>query len=138
MSESERTLEVARAFYDAFNGWDFGVLQDVLAEDIVFELPYSPFPSEKRTEGRDKTIAMLRIVKNVLSGLRLYDINVDTLAADPATFVAEFRSSATISSTGVSYGNRYIARGTVRDGQVVDYAEFFDPLVLRAALAGAS
>jgi len=127
---------VVRRFLDALNSWDFDVLGELFAPDLVFELPFAPPGLVTRIEGGATFLEFVRRVPDVFDEERLHDIEIHTFADDPNEVVAEYRSDMNVVATGGKYRNRYVARFTVRDGRLTRFAEYCDPIPLLEALGG--
>lgn len=66
----------------------------------------------------------------------LHDLRLDTYASDPGEVVAHYRSATTMKSTSLPYCNEYIGRFTVRDGRIVSFMEYLDPIRFVIAIGG--
>jgi ketosteroid isomerase-like protein len=108
---------------------DWAGLAAAFDADAVFDLPYIG----EAFRGRDEIVARMRPSLERMDGLRFFDFDIQPLAA-PGRYVAEFRGSAVVNTTGLAYDQRYIALFEVRDGRVVRFREYMDPLVLGLAL----
>jgi ketosteroid isomerase-like protein len=51
--------------------------------------------------------------------------------ADPAVIVTEFTASGVVVATGRPYQLRYIAVLTIRDGRIMHYRDYWNPLAVR-------
>jgi len=107
--------------------WD-GVRQ-VLAEDAVFEMPFI----NEKFSGRETIIARWRPSLERMEGARFYDVTLRPLA-DAGWYIAEFRNTCTVATTGLIYDQDYIAMFQIRDSMIVLFREFFDTLRLAVAL----
>ena len=97
---------------------------EFVTEDAVFEYPYAD-DAERRIEGRETIGQALRkfpvTARNwMFSDLRLFQ----TLYPD--TFFVEYRAKAYVPATQQMYESRYLARITVRDGKIANYAELWE------------
>ena len=55
---------------------------------------------------------------------------------DPEVIVVEFVATGVVVATGRPYELRYIAVLTVRDGQLVHYRDYWDPIAAQELLGG--
>jgi ketosteroid isomerase-like protein len=108
---------------------DWDGVREILAEDAVFEMPFI----KEKFAGRETIIARWRPSLERMDGARFYDVTLRSLA-DPGFFIAEFRNTCTVRTTGLVYDQDYIAEFQVRDGKVVLFREFFDTMRLALAL----
>jgi uncharacterized protein len=74
------------------------------------------------------------VVRRYLDAVGALDL--DALADDPGSIVAQYASDARILTTDRPYRNSYIARFQVRGGVITWFAEHFDPITLVEALGG--
>jgi uncharacterized protein len=112
---------------------------DLFAPDAVIESPFagrSGMPP--RLEGRERIRAYTRQVTT--STLRLDDFEVTELyqTQDPEIVIAEVRAAATLTTTGQSFTATSIQVLRIREGQIVLFRDYANPLALENALAGSS
>lgn len=105
---------------------------EMLAEDVVVDFPYAPalgLPGQIR--GRqamhDHIANSLKTMPDlVFSNLRTYP------TTDPDLIWFEVHGSANVPSTGKAYEQDYVVKLRVKDGMIVSYSEYWNPLALRA------
>jgi uncharacterized protein len=112
---------------------------DLFAPDAVIESPFtgrSGMPP--RLEGRERIRAYARQVTT--STLRLDDFEVTELyqTQDAEIVIAEVRAVATLTTTGQSFTATSIQVLRIREGQIVLFRDYANPLALENALAGSS
>ncbi len=119
--------QVVRDLFAAGSARDYERFAQFLAEDIEFDLAYTPEMLPMPTRGRD---AVRELVENILGGMfdpfrievvQTYD------GADPEILVAEYRSDAVVKHNGNAYRNRYVGIFRIRDGTIVFWREYHDP-----------
>lgn len=139
MSDDQRrkNVELVRAYTDALNSWDIETMRELSTEDVVFELPFRPPSFGRETVGRDAYMEVLAQARDhMIDGSEnLHDLQLDTLASDPDTVIATYKSDMTLRS-GVKYANEYISRFVCRDGKVSRFVEYYDSIILFRALGG--
>lgn len=107
--------------------------QELIAEDIVWELPYAPgIGHPARLSGRDAVIRHVSWFVGAVSGFRFFDAQI-LPAADPRQAVARVHAEGLIKSTGRIYRQEYVVFLSARDGRIAHLREYFDPV--QAALA---
>lgn len=107
--------------------------QELIAEDIVWELPYAPgIGHPARLSGRDAVIRHVSWFIGAVSEFRFFDAQI-LPAADPQQAVARVHAEGLIKSTGRVYRQEYVVFLTARDGRIAHLREYFDPV--QAALA---
>ena len=95
-----------------------------VTEDAVFEYPYAD-DAYRRIEGREAIGRALRKFPVTASNWMFSDLRLfQTLYPD--TFFVEYRAKAYVPATQHMYESRYLARITVRDGKIANYAELWE------------
>jgi ketosteroid isomerase-like protein len=118
-----------RRLLDCQSARDWDGVRRVLAEDAVFEMPFI----DETFSGRETIIARWRPSLERMEGARFYDVTLRPLA-DAGWYIAEFRNTCTVATTGLIYDQNYIAMFQIQDGMIVLFREFFDTLRLAVAL----
>ncbi|MCV3272115.1 nuclear transport factor 2 family protein [Roseobacter sinensis] len=108
---------------------------EMCAEDVAFEAPYAPAGSNV-LKGRAAVANYLPVVREH------YDIRELAETAlyrttDPEVVILEFEArNSTGRKTGLPYDQRYINVIWVRNGKIVDYRDYWNPVVALAAVGG--
>lgn len=133
----QTNIDLVRAYTDALNAWDIETMGRLSTDDVVFELPFRPPTFERETVGKDAYMEVLAQARDhMIDGSEnLHDLELDTLASDPDTVIATYKSAMRLKS-GVEYNNEYISRFRLRDGKVARFTEYYDSIVLFRALGG--
>lgn len=106
---------------------------DLFAEDLVFEFPYAPEGLPKRLDGRDQLAAHLARLGPLLQ-FDSFDLEASHVCGD--TVVIEFTCKGRGVTTGVAYDQSYVSVVTLRNGRIARYKDYWNPLVVLAALGG--
>jgi ketosteroid isomerase-like protein len=97
---------------------------DFVTEDAVFEYPYAD-DADRRIEGREDIQQALRRFPVTASNWTFSDLRLfQTLYPD--TFFVEYKAKAYVPATQHMYESRYLARITVRDSKIANYAELWE------------
>jgi uncharacterized protein len=105
-------------------------------EEGIFDQPFPPEPSyPARLAGVHAIYNHVRSIDRVFQELTFHDIVVHT-TADPEVVIATLRSEGGVVATGKRYANEYVAFFRIRDGKVVEYREYFNPLKVLEAFGG--
>jgi len=97
---------------------------EFVTEDAVFEYPYAD-DADRRIEGREAIRQALRNLPMTASNWMFSDLRLfQTLYPD--IFFVEYRAKAYVPTTQHTYESRYLARITVRDGKIANYAELWE------------
>jgi len=111
----------------------------LFADDVVVEFPYAPDRFPRRIEGRDAFVAALRPVLERAKGfghqLSDYEALVIHETDDPEVLIAEFEVVGRMSSDGSEFRLPYVQRLRVRDGQIVDFRDYWPPQTAAVAAA---
>lgn len=113
---------------------DAGGLLEMCAEDVVFEFPFTPWDDRARLEGR---AALADYLGELGAIVALGEMTVPTVhrSDDGETFTLEFSAAVTSRVNGRALVQRYVALVRARDGRIVHYRDYWDPLVAHAATA---
>ena len=106
----------------------------MFAEDGVMEFPYA-LPSPRRVEGREALAAHLGYLARLVELLSVSDV-VKHETTDPEVFIVEFASSGRAVATGEPFEQRYISVIRVRDGRIVHYKDYWNPLAILRTMRG--
>ncbi|MEZ5166548.1 MAG: nuclear transport factor 2 family protein [Acidimicrobiales bacterium] len=121
------------AIMDAITRGAYGDLGSLVAEDLVFDLPYGPSFMPNPVEGRDAWMAMSTQTFAMFSSFVQHVDEVYDLA-DPDWLIAEYHSDATVAHNGNAYRNRYIGVLQFRDGVVSRWREYHNPGATKALM----
>lgn len=111
-----------------------GTFVQMFAEDGVMEFPYA-LPSPRRLEGREALAAHLAYLARLVELLSVSDV-VKHETTDPEVFIVEFASSGRAVATGEPFEQRYISVIRVRDGHIVHYKDYWNPLAILRTMRG--
>jgi ketosteroid isomerase-like protein len=102
--------------------------QTLLADEIVWELPYAPSLGHPgRLEGRDVVIRHANWFLQTVTDFRFFDLRVYAFA-DPDGALAEVKAEGTIKPTGRRYVQDYVVLLGSSNGKIVSLREYFDPV----------
>ncbi|WP_140849256.1 nuclear transport factor 2 family protein [Paracoccus sp. FO-3] len=104
---------------------------DLFAEDVIFEFPYAPPGMPGRLDGRDSLAAHLERLGPLLE-FDGFELRSSYPSGD--TVIFEFTCAGRGAETGKAYNQSYISVVTLRDGRIARYRDYWNPLILRAAL----
>jgi ketosteroid isomerase-like protein len=109
----------------------------LFAPDGYVEWPYQPAGVPGRVDGRER---LREFLTAQAQGLVRFDEYRDTViheTTDPEVVIVEYDVHGTVIPTGAPLHQRIIAVIRVRDGLVVSYRDYLNPLVLAETLAAA-
>ena len=112
--------------------------EDFFAPDAVFEYPFAPPGLEQTFTGKEAIIGNFLRVRKYLALESFSAANVIE-CRDPNTVVLEANGTGRSLVTNERYDQRYISVITVRDGLIVLYRDYWNPLnVIQAVEGGCS
>jgi hypothetical protein len=136
MSNLPSTVELFRHSLDMFLAKDMKGWSLLCADDVVAEFPFAPEGSPRRLEGREALYEYLRNYPSVIDVRSLPHRRVYA-TDDPNVVIAEWSSSGEVLTNGNAYEMSYATFVTFRDGLIVNYREYWDPLAFTEALDAA-
>ncbi len=108
---------------------------DLFADDGVLEFPYAPPGWNTRFEGRETIWSHMQLFPEHLT-VRFTDVSFYE-TADPDLCIGEFHGSGKAIKAGGKLEQDYISVLKVKDGKIVLYRDFWNPLRHLEALGGA-
>ncbi|AEV84940.1 hypothetical protein ACWT_3916 [Actinoplanes sp. SE50] len=104
----------------------------LMAPDGYIEWPYRPDGVPERLTGRDEIRSHLRAAAGFIRFDEYRDV-VFHETTDPEVIIVEYQAFGTVLPTGAPFHQVIIAVFRVRDGLVVSYRDYLNPLPLIAA-----
>jgi ketosteroid isomerase-like protein len=100
---------------------------DLWAEDGLMEFPFAPDGWPKQLDGKAAITAYMAHYPEHIDLHDFPDLQIhDT--TDPATIVVEMRGVGRLVKTDRPFDMKYIAVVSFRDGQLVSYRDYWNPL----------
>lgn len=110
---------------DADNRRDVGALVALMTPNVRYEIPFLEKPLV--IEGREAVRSFLEVAQGMFSGIS-YDVTRMLVDEARQAVIVEMRSERTILPDKYRYANRYVLIFTLRDGLIVDFQEYLNPL----------
>jgi hypothetical protein len=110
----------------------------LLAPDAYIEWPYRPEGVPGRLEGREQIREFMTTQAQGLVRFEEYRNTVIHETADSEVVIVEYDAHGTVLATGAPLHQPIIAVLRVRDGLVVSYRDYLNPLVLAETLASSA
>jgi ketosteroid isomerase-like protein len=127
--------EVVEQVLRAGREMDTETFVGLFAPDGYVEWPYRPAGIPERVEGRDQIREFLTAQANGFVRFDEYRNTVIHETTDPEVVIVEYDVHGIVIPTGAPLHQRIIAVLRIRDGLVVSYRDYLNPLVLAEALA---
>ena len=135
MSDFPSAGELLRRSLDTFLAKDMKGWSLLCADDVVAEFPFAPPGSPSRLEGREALHEYLRNYPSVIDVRSIPHLRIYT-TDDPTVAIAEWSSSGEVLTNGNAYEMSYATFVTFKDGLIVNYREYWDPLAFTQAMEG--
>ncbi|WP_219462672.1 nuclear transport factor 2 family protein [Nonomuraea rhizosphaerae] len=129
--------EIADQLLDVGRAGDADWFLSVMAPDAVIEWPYRPEGVPERLTGREEIRAFMGTEARVIT-FESYRDKVIHETTDPEVVIIEYTAHGQVTATGAPFTQRVIAVIRVRDGFVVHYRDYINPLPLMAALGSSA
>lgn len=118
-----RLAPEAKTFYDMFD------------PNGVMEFPFAYDGLPKRIEGQEALAGHLAMLGKLITFDSMSKPTVIE-TTDPATVVLEFHGFGTGIATGAPYDQQYLSIIKTRNGRIVHYKDYWNPLAVLRALHG--
>jgi ketosteroid isomerase-like protein len=126
---SEQAEQIMQLFVDRFIRKDYDAMLDLFDEDVIFEFPYVPKPYPKQLEGKAALQQHLEMLDKMLE-ITSFTTPIVHVSADSPVFFAQFEGCGTILAEGKPYEQQYISVVELRDGKIVRYQDYWNPLAM--------
>jgi len=130
--------EIVSRFLAAEAKQDVQGMADVLAEDIVFEMPFALPGLPDRVEGKGTVVEFLEKFlgkeRGMFTGWDLHNIRTYP-GSDPDLVFAELDGQGVVVKSGYQYRQKYIILFRVSDGLISHWREYNNPIPLQEAIA---
>jgi len=114
---------------------DAEMFPDMFAVDGVLEYPYAPPGLNTPIAGRDAIIANFQRIRKLLRIDGVADVS-EIEVSDPDMVVLEFSGRGEGLLTKEAYNQRYISVIRMRDGNIVHYKDYWNPIAFLRAVKG--
>jgi len=131
--------EIVSRFLEAEAKQDVQGMADVLAEDIVFEMPFLTLPGlPNRVEGKATVVEFLEQFlgkeHGMFTGWDLHNIRIYP-GGEPDLVFAELDGQGVVVKSGYQYRQKYIILFRVSGGRISHWREYNNPIPLQEAIA---
>ena len=131
--------ELVSRFLEAEAKQDVQGMADVLAEDIVFEMPFLTLPGlPNRVEGKATVVEFLEQFlgkeHGMFTGWDLHNIRIYP-GGEPDLVFAELDGQGVVVKSGYQYRQKYIILFRVSGARISHWREYNNPIPLQEAIA---
>jgi uncharacterized protein len=128
-------VQLLRNSLDRFLAKDMKGWTELCDENVVAEFPFAPGGSPARIEGRAAFYEYLRNYPDFIDVCEIPTLKTYS-TEDPNVAIAEWSVSGLVIGNGNPYEMSYATFVTFRDGLIVNYREYWNPMVFLAAMDG--
>lgn len=121
---------------DTFLAKDIKGWAELCDENVVVEFPFAPDVATRKLVGRAAIYEYLKNYPSVIDVQRTPTLKI-IATDDPSMAIAEWSVSGRVISNGNPYEMSYATFVTVKNGLIVNYREYWDPMAFMAAMSGA-
>ena len=107
----------------------------MFAENGVMEFPFALPNVVQRVEGREALSARISFLSGLIEFNSVSEV-VKHETSNPEVFIVEFSGSGKGLATGEPFEQRYISVIRVRNGQIVHYKDYWNPVAFLRAMRG--
>ena len=105
---------------------------ELLHDDIVLEFPYAKtLGMPERVAGKAVAVEYLSGVMKHIPGLAFRNVRIEAMA-DPDSVLVQYDGGCTLPS-GAVYDQRYITVQKFKDGRMILFREYWNPVAVTAA-----
>ncbi|TWJ45670.1 putative PhzA/B-like protein [Bacillus paralicheniformis] len=104
-------------------------------QDAVFEHPYAPPGFPKKLEGKS---AIYEYIKDFPEKIDIVRFTAPTIhqMANTGYAAVEFECEGTVCETGLPYNQQYISLVNMKEGKIVHYKDYWNPLTVIESFGG--
>lgn len=133
----DRNQKVVKDFFALLEAKNIEAWIELWADDGVQEMPYSPPSFPTRIEGKSAIHRHYRGLPDAYNRMTFPNLKIYPML-DPNWLLAEYRGEISIAATGRAYNNHYCALFHLRDGRIMLFKEYFNPVILSEAFGDVS
>ncbi len=134
MKDTPTAVQLLRNSLDRFLAKDMKGWSELCDENVVAEFPFAPEGSPARIEGRTALYEYLRGYPSFIDVRKIPTLRTYT-TDDTNVAIAEWSASGTVIGNGNPYEMSYATFVTFRDGLIVNYREYWNPMAFIAAMS---
>jgi ketosteroid isomerase-like protein len=136
MTNTVSAVELLQRTLDTFLAKDMRGWADLCDENVLVEFPFAPDAASQKIVGRAAIYEYLRNYPSVIDVKTIPKLKIHA-TDDPNVAIAEWSASGKVIANGNPYEMSYATFVTFRDGLVVNYREYWNPMAFMAAMSGA-
>ena len=130
--------EIVSRFLEALAKQDVQEVAGVLADNIVFEMPFALPGLPDRVEGKGTVVEFLEQFlgkeRGIFTDWNFHNIRIYP-GGDPDLFFTEYNGQGVVAKSRYQYRQKYITLLRISDGRISHWREYLNPIPLQEALA---
>ena len=135
VGKTSTAVQLLRHSLDTFLAKDIKGWAELCDVNVVVEFPFAPDEASKRMVGRTAIYEYLKEYPSVID-LRKTDMMSIYATDDPNRAIAEWSVSGQVISNGNPYEMSYATFVTFKNGLIINYREYWNPIAFIAAMNG--
>lgn len=135
MNTKLTAAQLLKRSLDTFLSKDMKAWSELCDENVVVEFPFSPDPASAKLVGRTAIYEYLKNYPSMIDVKKIPTLKIH-VTDDPNVAIAEWSASGQVIGNGNPYEMTYATFVTVRDGLIVNYREYWNPMAFLKALGG--
>lgn len=128
--------QLLRRSLDTFLAKDIKGWAELCDQNVVVEFPFAPDVASRKIVGRAAIYEYLKNYPSVIDIQSTPTLRVNA-TDDPNMAIAEWSVSGRVISNGNPYEMSYATFVTFKNGLIVNYREYWNPMAFMAAMSGA-
>ncbi|MFZ6676181.1 nuclear transport factor 2 family protein [Undibacterium sp. Xuan67W] len=137
MNNNLTASQLLKRSLDTFLAKDMKGWSELCDENVVVEFPFAPDVASQKIIGRAAIFEYLRNYPSVIDVKTIPTLKIH-VTEDPNVAIAEWSASGKVIGNGNPYEMSYATFVTFRNGLIVNYREYWNPMAFVAAMSGAS
>jgi uncharacterized protein len=122
---------------DTFLAKDIKRWAELCDQNVVVEFPFAPDVASRKIVGRAAIYEYLKNYPSVIDIQSTATLRINA-TDDPNMAIAEWSVSGRVISNGNPYEMSYATFVTFKNGLIMNYREYWNPMAFMAAMSGAS
>ena len=129
------SVQLFKRSLDTFLAKDIKGWAALCDEDVLVEFPFAPDVESRKLVGRAAIYGYLKDYPSVIDIQSTPALQIHA-TEDPDKVIVEWSASGRVISSGKPYEMSYATFVTFRDGLMVHYREYWNPMAFMAAMSG--
>jgi|SRR5579859_1556796 len=135
MSNKLTAAQLLKRTLDTFLAKDMKAWSELCDANVVVEFPFSPDPATAKLVGRTTIYEYLKNYPSMIDVRQIPTLKIH-VTDDPNVAIAEWSASGKVIGNGNPYEMTYATFVTFRDGLIVNYREYWNPMAFLKATGG--